>query len=461
MTKLNSDINSPSYLTDVFLKRLQHSSGVSLLRFWNDECYLWDGAVYVQYPRSDLMAWISKELEMHNLERALYEQRPVTVKRSRILDIIQVIKGRTLLSFQTKLNSWLDDRLTGPVIIFENGIVQLNVTDELKRPKLIEHTPQYFSLVKLPYNYDPNATCPNWTDFLYDVMNGDGECVRLLRQWAGYLLMPTLKFHKFLLISGEGQNGKTVFTTLLDNMLGCENVSHVSLSMFGKSFSLAATLGKVMNSTSESSSYLDEFAETALKSFVSGDRMEFERKYKDPIEAYPTAKVMISTNQKPNFQDKSIGIWRRLLYVPFEKNYAENVQDKNLTVKLLNELPGIFNWAVTGMFELENTGHFIEPRKCMDAIEQYKHDVNPARAFLLENYTPGLDCETITCEELYNSYKEWCFENGYKSLNNSNFGKELRRTFPSVKKSHPRESARRVWTYNGIATKNSLDEIPI
>jgi putative DNA primase/helicase len=87
--------------------------------------------------------------------------------------------------------------------------------------------------------------------------------------------MMDTKQQKFLLIAGDGQNGKTVFTTILEKMVGEDNVSHVPLSQFCNQFALAPTLGKVLNSTSESSHGLDEIAEATLKSYTSGDRMTF------------------------------------------------------------------------------------------------------------------------------------------------------------------------------------------
>lgn len=49
-------------------------------------------------------------------------------------------------------------------------------------------------------------------------------------------------------------------------------------------------------------------AETMLKSFASGDRMSFQHKFKEPVHATPTAKIMISTNLLPQFADKSMGL---------------------------------------------------------------------------------------------------------------------------------------------------------
>jgi putative DNA primase/helicase len=284
-------------------------------------------------------------------------------------------------------------------------------------------------------------------------MRGDGERVELLQQWAGYLLTNALKHQKFLLIAGEGGNGKTVFATILEKMVSEENVSHIPLCCFGDRFALHYSLGKMLNSTSESSHGLDELCETMLKSYTSGDRMTFERKFREPISAKPTAKVMISTNQLPNFTDKSNGIWRRMLFVPFDKGVPIDEQNPELVSELFIELPGIFNWVYEGLRKLAAEGRFIEPTRCKEAIGEYRRDTNPARVFLEENYIEGFEFDGTPCGEVYQSYVVWCGQNGYHPLNSSNFGKEVKRAFPGVERTRKRTCGSRDWIYVGLAVR--------
>jgi putative DNA primase/helicase len=240
-------------------------------------------------------------------------------------------------------------------------------------------------------------------------------------------------------------------------MVGLDNVSHVPLSQFSNQFVLSGTLGKVLNSSSESSSVVDQFAETTLKSFTSGDRMTFQRKYKDPVNDFPTAKIMISTNQLPQFNDKSSGIWRRLLYVPFEKNIAEHQQNPNLIDELSDELGGIFNWALEGLNSLTQAGQFITPKKCVKAIEQYRRDVNPARAFLQDNYASNCCYGGLPAQEVYACYIRYCQSNGYRPMNSNNFGKEVKRTWPPIVKERMRIDGKVVSIYSGLAVKEESD----
>jgi putative DNA primase/helicase len=146
-----------------------------------------------------------------------------------------------------------------------------------------------------------------------------------------------------------------------------------------------------------------------------------------------------------------MGLWRRMLFVPFENSYPEHRQNPNLAEQLSEELPGIFNWAFDGLKRLERSGRFVQPAKCKQAVAEYRRNVNPARAFLLDNYVAGLEYEGLPSQEVYDSYVRWCSCNGYKPMNHTNFGKELKRTFPSIQRSQQRCGNRRIVAYQGLS----------
>jgi len=424
------------------------------LRYWRDEFYHFSDGRYVRVSQSDMKSRVVRYLKKHNR----YDQR-INITSRLVTNVLLCLTGTkgVHIDESRELNTWDDgrERLGIQTFSFNNGL--LMTEQNYEKPAMSRLTPHYFSLTKLPYDYDSDAESPRWREFLADVMQDDAERTELLSQWAGYLLTADSKQHKFMLIAGEGRNGKTVFTTLLEKMVGVENVSHIPLSMFSHPFALAPTLGKVLNSTSESCHGLDELAETMLKSYTSGDRMSFQRKFKEPVHAVPTAKIMISTNQLPQFTDKSMGLWRRLLFVPFENSYPEHRQNPNLAEELSKELPGIFNWAFKGLKKLQQAGRFMQPAKCRQAISDYRRDVNPARAFLLDNYVASFEYEGLPCQEIYDSYVRWCGNNGYKPLNHSNFGKEVNRTFTNIQKSQRRTVNRRITVYQGLSVKEGSE----
>lgn len=429
----------------------QHGKGILKLRFWQRGFYHYEGGCFHAVSDGEIKAELAEYLH----------EKDITLSSQKINLTMLCLQRKTRTLRGTELNSWLDNVNGARVLPAANGNISFSDIDNEGRNRLLLHTPQYFTLTKLPYNYDPDAECPDWLIFLNDVMMGRKDYILLLQQWCGYLFRPDLREQKFLLCTGDGANGKGVFFEVVQALVGEENCSQVGLSRFNNPFALYETLGKVVNLTNESSHIIEDEAENVLKSIVAGDRFTFERKFRQAISARPTAKIMISTNSLPRFNDKTLGVWRRILLVPFDKTISEGAQVKHLAELLKKELPGILNWALEGMKNLNEAGRFTIPETNVDLIEQYRRDSDPARAFLLENYTTSPNAASIACSQLFGEYKTFCDENGCRPMNNRTFGQQVRRIFPDTERSRiGSKQAERKWIYKGLVSQAS-QEIPI
>src|SRR5262249_24095272 len=155
--------------------------------------------------------------------------------------------------------------------------------------------------------------------------------------------------------------------------------STVPLELFGDKFRLAGTLGKLANIVAEVGE-LDRIAEGQLKAFVAGDPIEFERKFKAPFTARPTARLVLATNNPPQSSDKSDGIWRRVLFLLFTVQIPEAERVASMdTVEFWHEageLPGVLNWALAGLHELREQGRFVVPAVCQEAVDRLRLDTN-------------------------------------------------------------------------------------
>jgi putative DNA primase/helicase len=299
---------------------------------------------------------------------------------------------------------------------------------------LLPHDPLWFSPTCLPYSFDPKADCPKWKTFLHRNLAGDQGKVRLLQQWAGYLLLHDTTLQRFLMMIGDGANGKSVVCAVLTGLLGEDNVSTVPLEFFGERFRLNGTLGKLANIVSEVGE-LDKMAEGQVKAFVVGDLMEFEQKYKQPFKARPTARLTLAANNAPHFSDKTDGIWRRAILFPFTVQIPVHDQiagmDKPEWWRDTGEMPGVFLWALAGLYDLRQAKHFTIPDSCRQAAEKLRVESNPPRRFLLEHYHVG-EGEVLK-KDIYKEYGDWCMEMGHHAMAEIGFGREVYRLFPAVK----------------------------
>ena len=429
------------------------------LRSWRDEFYVWKNGCYYRLSNAEIKRLITKHIQTMN-DSVIDEESEISISTQGVNNIFLCLKGRVGIEEHRELKTWDNgtEKLYHTIPV-ENGLLMLRKNGR-EKPELIPHNIWYFSLSKLPFNYDPAAKCPQWEEFLDDVMQGNAEYILLLQQWAGYLLRQDLNEQTFLLCVGEGANGKGVFFEILQSLVGKENCSQVPISRFGDRFALSSTIGKTLNATNESSHIIADEAETILKSFVAGDLMTVEKKFQDSMpNVRPTAKVMISTNALPRFSDKTMGIWRRILLVRFLKIVPPEGQNKDLAYQLKKELSGILNWALAGQESLNTNGGFIMPKDNKNLVEEYRRDSDPCRVFLTENYTESANEDYIVCTEAYSKYKQWCDDNGCRAMNSSTFGKQVNRIFPNTERKRRGGRNSREYVYWGLVSYEDSDFI--
>ena len=106
-----------------------------------------------------------------------------------------------------------------------------------------------------------------------------------------------------------------------------------------------------------------------LKQITAGDRLYLDRKGIAGVDIKPTARLVLATNNRPPLGDRSQGLWRRLLLVPFRVSIPESQQDRQLARKLRGELPGILNWALDGLIRLRQQGRFTESQVGLEALK--------------------------------------------------------------------------------------------
>jgi len=436
-------------LAERFLKeREMRIEGVLHLRWWRDEFYRFNGTHYVRLADGDLRAHVNEWLQGDPVLRS-------TAGTHVTLSILQNLQAITLIDAAKEPPCWLDEtENTCELVSLSNGVISIDDLLATKLDGIRPHSPAYFTLASLPFPLDPNADCPRWLSFI-DEMMPDPDVRSLLQTMFGYLLVYDTTQEVFFLLEGAGANGKTVVCTVLREILGPSNTSAVGLEAFSavRTFPLVATIGKKANIVEELEE-VSRAAEGVLKNFVTGKPMTIERKHKDSFDLTPTARLVFATNVLPRFVDRSDGIWRRMILIPFRQQILErSKQDKRLIDphwwRSSGELPGIFLWALGGLAELRRRGCFVEPELCRAEKETYRQESNPAGTFLAEMCEVGSSLD-VSSRVLYQGYNSWVVDNGFRALSATQFAKEVKRLYPEVQLSaHPRyiDGGRfRVWT---------------
>ncbi len=415
------------------------------LRRWREDYYLWENGRYRKVSKDTVRVKLTDYLKKWARGIFTSQHRVIRITTNFVKNVTINIDPEIHIKENCQLNSFLNSPNDGHYLCLENGLLNLDTRE------LIAHTPDYFTITKLPFNYDPDAKCPMFDAFCQQITLNRQDYIDLLMEFIGYLFRNDLHEQKFLLCYGDGANGKGVLFEVIQALVGHENCSQVPISRFGDKFSLQSTIGKVCNVTNESSHILESEAENVLKSYAAGDRMTVERKFREAVEVRPTAKLLISTNALPRFNDKSQAIWRRILLVPFDYKVEEKSQNKNLAQELKTELPGILNRALQGLDRLNRQG-FTQPNGHKELIEEYRMDTDPARAFLLDNYEASLIGQSVRCSDVYGAYRQFCEDTGCMPMNERAFGRQVRRIFPKVNRHRIGERNKREYVYKGLVS---------
>jgi putative DNA primase/helicase len=411
-----------------------------VLREWQKSFYLYNGRCYVKKTNEDIKALILRWLSSTGRG---------AVRRGLVDDALLNLLGLCHVDSDTRPPAWLGTAAPlGQQIPMENGLV--SVTALLKGEAIPQpHSPDYFNTICLPYPYRADATSEKWQTFLSEVVP-DEEVRGLLQEWFGYNLIQDTSLERFVLMQGNGGDGKSVVCTVLRELVGFDNCSAVALEGFNvtRSYLLASTAGKLANIV-EDVNHVEKTQEGVLKDFVSGGVITVEEKYKDPYMMHATARITFSCNNLPRFTDRSDGLKRRLMLIPFLKSVPKEKQDPRLKSPSYwrPELPGIFNWATEGLQRLMQRGRFSEPKAVVAATDAYALEMNQAKTFILDCYEMSdSTADAIPGQDIYNKYRMWSSANGQGTFGKITFNKELSKAFG-------KEITQEIRKVNGVAAR--------
>jgi putative DNA primase/helicase len=141
--------------------------------------------------------------------------------------------------------------------------------------------------------------------------------------------------------------------------------------------------------------------------------------------------------------------------MPFDQTFEGDNADLYLSKKLVNELDGVFMWALKGLRRLQNQGHFTESEVADMALAEYRRYNNPLVAFIQDCCELDPD-ETIPKDDLYKAYKNYMEDGGYFSLTKDNFFRELYAMHPELEKVRLRLDDQREQAIRGIVLVKRL-----
>lgn len=278
--------------------------------------------------------------------------------------------------------------------------------------RLEPHCRDHYRTTQIPVAFDPDARAPRFEAYLDEVFEPDRdreEKKAALLEMMGYTLMSHALHEQFVILIGEGSNGKSVLLTVLENLCGPKNTAGVQPSNFDRSFQRAHLDQKLANIVTEIKQG-EVIADAELKGITSGERTTVEHKFQDPFDMHPFATCWFGTNHMPHTRDFSDALFRRALILTFRRVFAPHEKDPMLKVKLREELPGILNLALAAYRRACMVG-FTSPASSEEAKDQWRLEADQVAMFVEEKCTRS-ERGRIAVSEIFAEYQAWAKQSG-------------------------------------------------
>lgn len=308
-------------------------------------------------------------------------------------------------------------------IYASNGVLRLNLDGTVK---VYPYGKAMFSLYRLPYAYDPQATCPTIDAWLADRLGNDPEQIEAYWELAGAALKPGNTWKTFWLFVGEGSTGKTSGLNLLRDIIGEENCSSLGAPYLNVGSVVTQIRGRLLN-ISEEKTGISTSCEETIKDISSGGNVNYNPKFRNAFSEPASAKLVFSMNRLPNFSDSSHAVYNRPVILSWSRPIAlgEALTVDEIRRRLRTELPGALNRALAALHRLEQRGKVLRPKASLEITRALQKESSPVIAWFFEraSYRQNGTCKV---EDAFRDFSNWSIENRCKPIDRIQFGKQLR-----------------------------------
>jgi putative DNA primase/helicase len=366
--------------------------------------YRWEGRFWEQY---DLQYLRAKALLMLADEG----------NSARAADVANMVRDLSVLQVGRRMNDAED------LICLQNGMFNLGKGADAGR--LLAHAKSFYATHCLGVSFDPEAVqdCPRWIRFLLETVQ-DPEVIRELQKFFGYCLTRETRYEKMLLLHGPGGDGKSTLMNVLRQLVGEENCSHIPMGRLDDQFYLSRLVNKLLNMSTEVESKAMQSQE--IKAIVSGDPISASFKNQTPFDFVPACKLVYSTNRLPRMLDNSDGFFRKIMIIEMKGQFVKKGKaDIFLYDGLMEELPGIFAWALRGLVDLRAEG-FTASATMEASLHDYKRTNNNILYYIEQHLVADPEAKTAK-DRTFEEYAKRCKAWGLMPVGEPYFRKEFAR----------------------------------
>ncbi len=230
---------------------------------------------------------------------------------------------------------------------------------------------------------------------------------------------------KAVILLGNGENGKSVFLSYIESLVGEENKSNIQLQSLAEDRFLSSNLkDKHVNIFADLES--NELRKAGLiKAIITNEGITAQKKHGHPFTFNPFCKLMFSCNRFPKVYDQSQGFFRRWIILKWNRNFENDPErDEHLLSKLISntgEKNKVFSTLIHLSKKLLKDGKFSHSVDWRTTQREWNANADPISDFV-DNYTKDSDSHT-SVRDMHSFYKEIMYEKGEKPLGVGQFGR--------------------------------------
>lgn len=214
----------------------------------------------------------------------------------------------------------------------KNGIFVLG------EEKLYPHSPNQLTFTCIKAKYDPQAKCPVFDRFLWQITHGNPQLLERFWMAIGYLFIYPARGKFFILMGYARDSGKSVLGNFIQRLYPKESVSNLRLSEMKGTFALMPLLSSVINFELDMpNTKLNAEAISRLKQITGGDSIDVQRKYLSSVVLTRRIKFVFASNHPPCIEGEDDALLKRIVYLPFDTSIPDDQQDPDLEEKIWKE----------------------------------------------------------------------------------------------------------------------------
>lgn len=285
----------------------------------------------------------------------------------------------------------------------------------------------------IPVDYDPQATCPRWDDFMGEFLP-NAEVRRMVQVATGIGLLG-VTVQKLFFHYGSGANGKSVYMETICRLLGGTATTLPADSFIGEAKGggsanpdLARLYGKRHLRVQELPEG-EDLREDLVKKLTGGEDISVRDLFQGYFDFRPIFTGHMSGNGFPRISGTDNGIWRRMAVVHWPVTIPPERQKdfEDVVSSFEPERAGILNWMIEGALIFLREGLVI-PDAVKVATQDYRDTMDPTSAFCAACVREDAD-GSVQAKTFFEAYVNWCIDAGKQPVTMTKFGRIMKSKF--------------------------------